>query len=382
MIQEYLFTSDQYKADLENLSISPKVTKEITTIENSKCWTLLISVPGVSMEAAKILDPLNRKVCENYRPTVLANECSAYFNKALYPIVNEFERKLRKLLYLASSLHGDENSQKVIVGLEEQELGNIFETLFSDAAFVKKAKETINKTLSWQFTRAELLDAINKLDENRLWTLLLGDDCVETLCSSFSEIRNYRNDVMHAHNIDYEQFNKAHKLFKKVNTELDSAIGKLLGAKETNTEVTSTDFNNTLSSALAALHSPIDTSGLLVVSEALKSITSNQPIISPEVSKTLSQIGRFATGECTLKPEVIAAIANLGKIAALQSEIAPATRAMSEIAKQLASYKIDIPPAITELQQRLSEIDFSMLPDSNNTQQEDEEKNPNEPHEI
>ena len=33
MIQEYLFTSDQYKADLENLSISPKVTKEITTIE-------------------------------------------------------------------------------------------------------------------------------------------------------------------------------------------------------------------------------------------------------------------------------------------------------------------------------------------------------------
>ena len=52
MIQEYLFTSDQYKADLENLSISPKVTKEITTIENSKCWTLLISVPGVSMEAA------------------------------------------------------------------------------------------------------------------------------------------------------------------------------------------------------------------------------------------------------------------------------------------------------------------------------------------
>ena len=87
MIQEYLFTSDQYKADLENLSISPKVTKEITTIENSKCWTLLISVPGVSMEAAKILDPLNRKVCENYRPTVLANECSAYFNKALYCIL-------------------------------------------------------------------------------------------------------------------------------------------------------------------------------------------------------------------------------------------------------------------------------------------------------
>lgn len=377
MIQEYLFMSDQYKADLENLSISPKVTKEITTIENSKCWTLLISVPGESMEAAKILDPLNRKVCENYRPTVLANECSAYFNKALYPIVNEFERKLRKLLYLASSLHGDENSQKVIVGLEEQELGNIFETLFSDAAFVKKAKETINKTLSWQFTRAELLDAINKLDENRLWTLLMGDDCVETLCSSFSEIRNYRNDVMHAHNIDYEQFNKAHKLFKKVNTELDSAIGKLIGAKETNTEVTSTDFNNTLSSALAALHSPIDTSSLLAASEALKGIVSNQPIINPEVSKSLSQIGRLAMGEYTLKPEVTAAIANLSKIAAVQSDMAPAMRAINDITKQIASYKIEIPPAVTELQQRLSEIEFGLLSNGSDAQQDNEEDKPN-----
>lgn len=382
MIQEYLFTSDKYKADLENLIISPKVTKEITKFENSKCWTLLISVPGVSLDAAKTLDPINRKVCENYRPTVLANECSAYFNRALYPLVNEFERKLRKLLYLASSLHGDENSQKVIVGLEEQELGKIFETLFSDASFVKKAKETITKTLSWQFTRAELLDAINKLDENRLWTLLLGDDCVKTLCGSFSEIRTYRNDVMHAHNIDYEQFNKAHRLFKKVNTELDLAIGKLIGAKEANTKVTSTDFNNTLSSALAALESPIDTSGLLAASEVFKNITSNQLVISPEVSKSLSQIGRFATYEWTLKPEVISAITNLGKIAALQSDIAPATRAMNEITKQFASYKINIPPAVTELQQRLSEIDFGMLPDSNNTQQEDEEKNPNEPHEI
>ena len=56
MVQEYLFTSDQYKADLENLIISPKVTKEITKFENSKCWTLLISVPGVSLDAAKTLD--------------------------------------------------------------------------------------------------------------------------------------------------------------------------------------------------------------------------------------------------------------------------------------------------------------------------------------
>ena len=217
MIQEYLFTSDKYKADLESMVVPEKVIKEVAAIENSKCWTFSISVGGESKDAARILDPLNRQVCEKYKPTVLTNECSAYFNKALYPTVNEFERKLRKLLYLASSLRGDEKSQNVIVRLEEQDLGTIFEMLFSDAIFVKKAKETVTKTLSWQFTRAELLDALNKLDENKLWTVLLGDDCAKTLCESFSELRNYRNDVMHAHDIGYERFNAAQKLFKKVN---------------------------------------------------------------------------------------------------------------------------------------------------------------------
>ena len=377
MIQEYLFTSNKYKVDLERLAVPEKITKEIIEIENSECWTLLISVVGEGKEAAKILDPLNRQVCEKYKPTVLTNECSAYFNKALYPIVNEFERKLRKLLYLASSLQGDEKSQKVIVRLEEQELGSIFETLFSDATFVKKAKETVTKTLSWQFTRVELMDAINKLDENKLWTTLLGDDCAKTLCKSFSELRNYRNDVMHAHNIDYERFNKAQKLFKKVNIELDSAIGTLIGAKEENAEVTPVDFNNTLSSALTAMQAQVDTSSLFAASEMLKSVASTQLVISPEVSKSLSQIGQFSLGEYTLQPEVTAAIANLSKIAALQSDIAPATRAMSELAKHFASYKFDIPPAITELQQRLSEINMKSLYDSDGAKQDNEEENRN-----
>ena len=377
MIQEYLFTSDKYKDDIEDLVVPEKVTKEVVAIENSECWTLSISVAGEGKNAAKMLDPLNRQVCDKYKPTILTNECSAYFNKALYPIVNEFERKLRKLLYLASALNGDEDSQKVIVRLEERELGKIFEIHFSDEAFVKKAKETVNRTLSWQFTRLELLDAINKLDEKKLWTILLGDDCAKTLCGSFSELRNYRNDVMHAHNIDYERFNKAEKLFKKVNAELDLAIGKLIGAKEENAEVTPVDFNSTLSSALETRQSQVYTNSLLDVSEALKSIMSNQPIISPELSESLSQIGRFAIGEYTLKPEVTTAIANLGKIAALQSDIAPATKAISEITKQFESYKISIPSAVTELQQKLSEIKLQILVDSSDDQQDDEEENTN-----
>lgn len=377
MIQEYLFISGKYKVELEHMVVPKEVTKEIATIENSECWMFSISAVGKSKEAARILDPLNRQVCEKYKPAVLTNECSAYFNKALYPTVNEFERKLRKLLYLASSLQGDEHSQSVIVGLEEQDLGTIFEMLFSDATFVKKAKETVTKTLSWQFTRAELQEAINKLDENKLWTTILGDDCAKTLCESFSELRNYRNDVMHAHNIDYDRFNRAQKLFQKVNDELDLAIGKLIGAKEEKADITPVDFNSTLSSALAAMHSQADISSLFAVSKALGGIVSNLPIVNPEISKTLSQIGQFAMGEYTLKPEVTTAIANLAKIAAVQSDMAPAMRAISEIAKKCASYEIDIPPAVTELQRKLSEIEFGTLPNGSDAAQDDKEDKPN-----
>lgn len=336
MIQEYLFASYKNKTNVEDFIVPEKVIKEINVINNSECWTFSLSIDSENEDAAKLLDALNTQICEKYKPIVLSNECSAYFNKSLFPIANEFERKLRKLLYLASALQGDNESRNVISDLETKDLGEIFTALFTDANFVKNVKERVNQK-TWQFTRTELLAAIEELKENTLWETLLGNDCVKTLCKRFVELRTYRNDVMHAHNIDYERFKTARSLFRKVNLELDSAIGKLIGAKEQNAEVTLAGFNSALSSALAAMQSQVDKSGLIVASETWKNIVSSQPVISPEVSKSLSQIGRFDLGEYTLKPEVTAAITNLGKITALQDGIAPATRAMSEVAKQLTA---------------------------------------------
>jgi hypothetical protein len=63
VIQEYLFTTDKYKADLENLVIPEKVFKEVEEIEDSECWTLTLSIDSESEEAAKLLDPLNIQIC-------------------------------------------------------------------------------------------------------------------------------------------------------------------------------------------------------------------------------------------------------------------------------------------------------------------------------
>ena len=65
--------------------------------------------------------------------------------------------------------------------------------------------------------------------------------------------------------------------------------------------------------------------------------------------------------EYTVKPEITASMAYLSKIAAVQRDMTPAMRALNEITKQCESYKIDIPPAVTELQQKLSELKFEPL---------------------
>lgn len=372
MIQEYLFTTEEYRAEVECFTVPSMIQKEITNIENSSCWTLCLSIDSESEEAAKLLDPLNTQIYERYKPTILSNECSAYFNKSLFPIVNEFERKLRKLLYLASALQGDNGAHKVIIDLESKDLGEIFVTLFSDSNFVKCVKEKINQK-TWQFTRDELFTLIKKLDENTLWDTLLGCDCAETLRKQFGELRAYRNDVMHARNINLMHYRSAKRLFQKVNVELDDAIGKLIGAKEENETITPVDFNSTLGSALSSIQSQIDTSGLYAASEMLKDIASIQPIISPGALKSLSEIGKFSMGEYKLKPELAETIANLGKIAQLKNDILPATSALRELADQVATYKIEMPPAIIELQRSLSEINMgSLLEDDDSISRDDE----------
>lgn len=253
-----------------------------------------------------------------------------------------------------------ECTANALVQLESKDLGEIFVALFSDSNFVRCVKEKINQK-TWQFTRDELFILIEKLDENTLWDTLLGCDCEKTLRKQFGELRAYRNDVMHAHNINPAQYRSAKRLLQKVNVELVDVIGKLIGAKEENESITPADFNSTLGSALSSIQRQIDISGLYAASETLKDIVSIRPIISPEVIKSLSEIGKFSMEKYILKPELVESIANLGKIAQLKNDILPATNALGELADQIATYKIEMPPAVTKLQRSLSEINMGSL---------------------
>lgn len=81
----------------------------------------------------------------NYKPTVLSDGCSAYYNKFLYPYFNEFECKLRKLLYLKRALSEDKRDSETIKDLESKDLGAIFALLFADRQFNQDVRERVKK---------------------------------------------------------------------------------------------------------------------------------------------------------------------------------------------------------------------------------------------
>lgn len=249
MVQEYLFIDNEKRSEVEEYR-PEKVTAETQGIENTECWIATYFVPGENEEGANLLSKVNEYIMSNYQPTVLSNGCAAYYNKSLFPFINEFERKLRKLLYLKSALNKGDEAAANIRDLESKDLGEIFTLLFADVQFVKDVKTIVNNK-TWQFTRQELLSEIAKLSENTSWDKLIGVASVPALREEFVTVKDYRNDVMHAHDIDTKTFRASKKLFEKVNRQLDIEIGKIIGIAETPTEeIKNQDYNSTLSSAL------------------------------------------------------------------------------------------------------------------------------------
>lgn len=364
MVQEYLFTNKEYRETIEKYSVQQDNIKlDIEEIENSDCWIAKFSTVKNDEASAKCLSALNGDIVQKYHPTVLTNDSSAYFNKVLFPYVNEFERKLRKLLYLKSALSSNPKDAETIKNLEEKDLGEIFTLLFSDTKFVNGVKKSVNDR-TWQFTKAEILESIQNLIENTLWDDLMDEGAVPTLRSKFADLKGFRNDVMHAHNMDTKAYSTAKKLIKKINAQLDSEIGKIIVEKETENKScsqTSRDFNTLMSNAMKTMDEQktaatlmeqlsqiqssaalIDTNGMRAALKELEAI-SNIPEIH-NISKYISS------------SEFSAIQQQFQEISKVQANIAPALMELQKLSTALDQYKINIPPAVIELQKTLAAV--------------------------
>lgn len=249
---------------------------------------------------------------------VLRNEASLELVNRLYPLVCEFETKLRKFLYVAL-FDLDEAAQKLTHNkiktviqkysktdifpqgnfLEDLTLGDVFNLLFDNKEFLDAAKKEtaqIENTLSRKATKKELIAILEKIEEKTLWNALFAPFFKSfSLPSAQSQLFSIRNDVMHFHFISFSQYKSALTLLKKINKELDVQLSKgiVLENNEDNVTLVSNNYQYTLK-ALATIAENIQvlnnqisaafTSSVAPVISALSAITHN--LTSPLVDLT------------------------------------------------------------------------------------------------
>lgn len=340
MINEYLFLSDEYRAAVEQYKPSDVIV-EISSIENTWLWVATFSVDGKNEDGAKKLSDVHNTLAK-YSPLVLSCESSEYYNRMLFPLINELERKLRKLLYLAVSISDNTEAKKSIQRLEEKDFGEIFDLLFIDMNFISNLKKRINADAKSEFngkskySKQEIQIYLDRLDENLLWDIILKRDDVPTLRRRFRDVQTYRNDVMHAHNIESSTYTKAKYLFEKVNKELNITIGRLIGQTEKNPHSQDHEVNKAIDSALTTME-------LTSVADTLNTLK-NLPVQSG-ASEFLSQLAREMQD---LRPQISSA----ALASALQSAIPASTLsinmdAIREIQDSMAFFTS---PEMVELQ--------------------------------
>ena len=247
MIQEYLFLSDERIEEIKKYHVKDAL-ETYTHIKNTECWIVSFSLKGDSMDNAKALSNANDYIIGEYKPKVVTNGCAAYFTKRLYPLAVDFERGLRKLLYLKAAVSKSRAAEKNIQNLEERNLDDIKYILFYDKAFYESVNATI--TQNRRFRKEDIQHLVDSIEEKTVWQALFPDNPPEHLKEKFSTLMTYRNDIMHSHNINYEQYETIKSSFELVNGEISTAISTMV-AQKFDTE-NAIEFDQSLGEAIQA----------------------------------------------------------------------------------------------------------------------------------
>lgn len=235
MILEYLFFDKNQRQNVEvynheletsDTGNSKNASVQITykDFDELECWIVKYERNGNNEATAKQSSEISTYICQEFSPTILTDESSEYFNKTLYPLVNKFERLLRKFLYLKVSQCDEQKFRSVISDIDQKDFGEIYTILFIDNNFRAAARDKIKKLN----TRAEMYEAIDALQESTAWHILVGDEILTIIKDNFDLLKEYRNDVMHAHNISWGKYKKAKKLFTDANDALERELNQLL----------------------------------------------------------------------------------------------------------------------------------------------------------
>ena len=236
MILQYLFKDTEHRTALDAYTYEYEVkaksgeqkgqttrtiiAEKIIADLNENCWVVQFQINESSLEeSARHLSLIHDTIVDTFAPFTLDNEASSYYNKRLYPLINDFEMRLRKFLFLSIALVDNKSLWRKIKDLDKIDFYTLYLRLFTSTSFNDELYKLFDESKP-KYTKAYIQELIEKIDEKDvLWDIVVGDK-LQVIKNEFQNLKSFRNDVMHAHYISYSKFSKAYKLFKSVNAEL------------------------------------------------------------------------------------------------------------------------------------------------------------------
>lgn len=334
MIIEYIVDKDIYKKLLTNIDFTASngqvVTKKSSQAKGKDNFYFKLSCVKDDIKTAQALSEIDIKIQELFNQNgvtyrILLNEASQFFVKQLYPYVCEFETKLRKFIHSTLFDVNEEAQLKVeakikgafekkhikegfhkIDFLEQGSLEEIVAFLFANDDLYGELKAfTKANRLS---TRQELLNFIEKSEKRTIWEeFFIKDFGDSVLPDIYKDIIDCRNDVMHLHNIRYEQYLKELELLKNGIRDLNTQIRKGIVIESSEENVVKLSGNTgylqgiikslaTLGTAVQKIMQTLYTPSYLATLEKLGEMVSNIPQIHiPEVLFSSQNIAMYNT---------------------------------------------------------------------------------------
>lgn len=238
MILEYLFFNKNIREGVENFNTSAssiekskddKLKIVFKDFEGAEYWAVRYEYGKNSENDALRLSKFNEDFVSQFSPVTLINESAEFFNKKLYPLVNKFERLLRKFLFLRVAMCAEMKFEHIIKDIESKDFGEIYNILFVDSKFCKDVREKIKNV----HTKLDMIQILEDSKETTAWDILASEDKLSLIKDNFDVLKLYRNDVMHAHNIGENTYKKAKNLFNDANLQLEQEINKLIEFTDT-----------------------------------------------------------------------------------------------------------------------------------------------------
>lgn len=225
---EFLYTDESYKEKISGIEIGGGV--KFSQTNKSKLYIFTYEVKGENIDGAEVLSKIKSqviKVVDKDKCYLLTDGASEYFNKQLYPLYNQFERYLRQVICLCAVKTGDKIAKEFALKLEKLDLGEIKVQLFTNVLFYEKVKKKLENNKISKMSKQDFIKEIDAIPEYILWNRMFKKNFT-FIPDHFGELQNYRNDVMHAHNISFEEYKNSKKLVEYVNSELKKISDQIL----------------------------------------------------------------------------------------------------------------------------------------------------------